>query len=137
MISEKRPVTLAKIKTLFPNFSETLMVKEAARVSDRMDAFFEEYHAGVISAKTLNGELRIMKLAFDSLFDLFSDEMRNCVVSSWDVLDVIAAAKKQGITLTTEQAVTWWEDHGETFKQQLKERGREILDGMGFNPVLD
>ena len=50
----------------------------------------------------------------------------------WHPDDVIAAAAASGVSLTTEQAVAWWEKNEEYFKARMTELGNEVLTYMEF-----
>ena len=56
-------------------------------------------------------------------------------VTRWAPEDVIAAAEEQGVTLTEEQAVAWWEKNGRRFQDLMVEHGNEILSNMDFEEV--
>ena len=53
-------------------------------------------------------------------------------VTRWAPEDVIAAAEEQDVTLTEEQAVTWWQKNERKIQDILVEAGNEILSNMGF-----
>ena len=53
-------------------------------------------------------------------------------VTRWAPEDVIAAAEEQDVTLTEEQAVTWWQKNERKIQDILVEAGNKILSNMGF-----
>lgn len=50
----------------------------------------------------------------------------------WHPEDVIAAAASNGVKLTSEQAVAWWEKNERSFIDRMTEEGNEILSYMDF-----
>ena len=53
----------------------------------------------------------------------------------WCIDDVIDAAKKKGIVLTSQQAESWWKKNEKWFKDTLTEYGNEILFNANFSEV--
>ena len=53
-------------------------------------------------------------------------------VIKWSVEDIIATAEEQGITLTEQEAATWWEEHEKYFQEALIETGNEMLSNTDF-----
>ena len=53
----------------------------------------------------------------------------------WSPGDVMVAAEEQGVTLTEEQAVAWWEKNERRFQDLMVEHGNEILSNMDFEEV--
>lgn len=53
-------------------------------------------------------------------------------VVRWSPEDVIAAAAELGVTLTTDQAVAWWEQNEASFQSRLVELGNEVLADMDY-----
>ena len=52
-------------------------------------------------------------------------------VVRWCAEDVIAAAERNGITLTEAQAEKWLEKNERWFKEMLPEYGNEVLASIG------
>lgn len=50
----------------------------------------------------------------------------------WHPDDVIEAAKNNGVEMTFEQAVAWWERNEEDFKARMTEMGNEVLSYMEY-----
>jgi hypothetical protein len=50
----------------------------------------------------------------------------------WHPGDVIEAAKNNGVEMTFEQAVAWWEKNERAFIDRITEEGNEILSYMDF-----
>lgn len=53
----------------------------------------------------------------------------------WCTDDVIDAAKRNGIVLTSQQAEQWWQKNEKWFKDTLTEYGNEILFNADFSEV--
>ncbi|NMB69755.1 hypothetical protein GYA27_00935 [candidate division WWE3 bacterium] len=50
----------------------------------------------------------------------------------WHPEDVIAAAASNGVEMTFEQAVAWWEKNEQAFVDRMTEAGNDILSYMDF-----
>lgn len=53
-------------------------------------------------------------------------------ITRWAPEDVVAAAEEQGVMLTEEQAIAWWQRSERKFQDLMVEAGNEILSNMDF-----
>ena len=81
--------------------------------------------------------MKNFSIVFQDVVPFNNTIMENIRVGRKDATDedVIAAAEEQGVTLTEEQAVAWWEKNGRRFQDLMVEHGNEILSNMDFEEV--
>lgn len=61
-----------------------------------------------------------------------AEKPRWFAITRWAMEDVIAAAEEQGVMLTEEQAIAWWQRSERKFQDLMAECGNEILSNMDF-----
>ena len=54
----------------------------------------------------------------------------------WSPGDVMVAAEEQGVTLTEEQAATWWRKNERHFQDLMVTHGNEILAEIDFKEMI-
>lgn len=62
-------------------------------------------------------------------------DVRWYAVTRWNIEDVVATAKEQGVILTKEQAAKWWEENEDDFAERLVQEGNEMLEAANFEEV--